>query len=106
MLKAEGVVCGDGTRRDWPDIQPACPMGVNETRGKLRIVRTIIPILEEERKREGKVSDSSVPPSRLLVGVMTHPRVGKVLCPARGCVIVINLRHGTLEKHEIAKRTV
>jgi hypothetical protein len=34
----------------------------------------------------------SVPPSQLPVGVMTHPRVGIMPCPVRGCVIVLNRR--------------
>lgn len=49
--------------------------------------------------------DGSVPPSRLLVSVMTHPRVGIMPCPIRGCVIVLR-RHNMLGKHEMAEMTV
>jgi hypothetical protein len=76
-------------------IQPACSKAVNESRGKQRIVRTIFPAfkLQERKKEEGVVIDSSVLSSHLLVGVMTHPRVGKMPCPVRGCVIAINRGH-------------
>jgi hypothetical protein len=40
-----------GAWRDWLGIQPACPKGVNETRDKLRIVRTIMP---SSKRREGE----------------------------------------------------
>jgi hypothetical protein len=84
--------------------------GVNETRGKQRIVNTIMPAVElpEERKKRGSCQgwQCLVPPSHLLVGVITHPRVGNMLYPVRGCVIVINRRHTLLGKHEIAERTV
>jgi hypothetical protein len=34
-------------------IQPACPKGVNESLGKQRIVRTVMPAFElSERKKE------------------------------------------------------
>ena len=37
---------------------------------------------------------------------MTHPRVGIMPCPVRGCVIVLNRRHKTFGKHELAEMTV
>jgi hypothetical protein len=39
----------------------SCPKGVNESRGKQRILRTIMPAFElsEERKKEGVVMPSS-----------------------------------------------
>ena len=48
-----------------------------------------------ERERDGSVS-----PSQLLAGVMTHPRVGIMPCPVRGCVIVLNRRHDTFGKQK------
>jgi hypothetical protein len=92
-------------------IQPACPKAVNESRGKQRIVRTIFPAfkLQEKKKEEGVVIDSSVSSSHLLVGVMTHPRVGKMPCPVRGCVIAINRGHKysweTRSRRRTAKKT-
>jgi hypothetical protein len=51
--------------------------GVNGSRGKQIIVRTMTPSVElfEERKKEAVVKHGGVPPSHLPVGVITHPRV-------------------------------
>lgn len=65
-----------------------------------------------KEKKERVMRNDSVSLSHLvLLGVlMTHPRVGNMLCPisSRGCVILVNRRHSTLGKHEIVEleRTV
>ena len=71
---------------------------MNESRGKQRIVRTIMPALDlsEQREKERFVRNGSTPPSHPLVGVMTHPRVGNIPWPVRGCVIGIDWRHHSL----------
>jgi hypothetical protein len=51
-----------GAWRAWLGIQPACPKGVNESRDKQRIVRTMMRAfrLSEEGKKKGVVRDDRV----------------------------------------------
>lgn len=66
-MEAISVVMGHDAIGWLRRIQPACPKGVNESRGKQRIVRTIMHAFEllEERKKEGVVGDGSVPQPHL-----------------------------------------
>lgn len=43
-------------------IQPACPKGMNESRGKQKVVRTIMPAFElhKERNKERVIENDSV----------------------------------------------